>query len=165
MRRGALVLVVVLGVLAAAATTGSAAIEPGWQRAAQRLDMPVYRPERTEGLTLRRVRTGRPCDNQQVTAVYGGPDGALLRVYEGKPFFCADLGDARALGTAYVGKRLGRFYESPNSDNQPGLFLTWFTKKRAQRARGPGVEMWVEIDGRDKRRALRIARSMRVVPG
>ena len=52
----------------------------------------------------------------------------------------------------------------PNSDNQPGLFLTWFTQRRAERNRGPGVEMWVEIDGRDKPRALRIARSMRVVP-
>ena len=70
----------------------------------------------------------------------------------------------RALGTAYVGKRLAHFYESPNSDNQPGLFLTWFTRTRAERNRGPGVEMWVEIDGRDKPRALRIARSMRLVP-
>jgi len=29
--------------------------------------------------------------------------------------------------------------------------------------RAAGVEMWVEIDGRDKPRALRIARSMRLV--
>jgi hypothetical protein len=162
---GLAVLLVVLVAIGAAASAQSAAIEPGWRKAAQRLEMPVYRPERTEGLSLRRVTIGRPCQNQQVTAVYRGPDGALLRVYEGKPFFCADLGDARALGTAYVGKRLAHFYESPNSDNQPGLFLTWFTQRRAQRNRGPGVEMWVEIDGRDKPRALRIARSMHLVPG
>jgi len=163
-RIGLAVLVVVAIAAGVATTADSTAIEPGWRKAAQRLDMPVYRPERTEGLALARVRTGRPCQNQQVTAVYRGADGALLRVYEGKPFFCADLGDARALGTAYVGRRLAHFYESPNSDNQPGLFVTWFTQRRAERNRGPGVEMWVEIDGRDKPRALRIARSMRVVP-
>jgi hypothetical protein len=163
-RMGLFILLVVLIAVGAATSAESAAVEPGWRKAAQRLDMPVYRPERTEGLSLRRVTIGRPCQNQQVTAVYRGPDGALLRVYEGKPFFCADLGDARALGTAYVGRRLAHFYESPNSDNQPGLFLTWFTQRRAQRNRGPGVEMWVEIDGRDKPRALRIARSMRLVP-
>jgi hypothetical protein len=32
--------------------------------------MPVYRPESTEGVSLRRVTIGRPCQNQQVTAVY-----------------------------------------------------------------------------------------------
>jgi hypothetical protein len=159
----AALLAVLVAVGAVAAAEGPA-LEPGWTRAAQRLDMPVYRPERTEGLTLKRVTTGRPCRNEQVTAVYRGPDGALLRVYEGKPFFCGDLGDVRALGTAYVGKRLAHFYESPNFDNQAGLFLTWFTRKRVERNRGPGVEMWVEIDGRDKPRALRIARSMRLVP-
>ena len=167
MTGGRIALVALLAVLVAAgAATGAerAAVEPAWTRAAQRLDMPVYRPERTEGLTLRKVTTGRPCQNEQVTAVYRGPGGALLRVYEGKPFFCGDLGDVRALGTAYVGKRLAHFYESPNSDNQPGLFLTWFTRRRVERNRGPGVEMWVEIDGRDKPRALRIARSMRPVP-
>ena len=165
MKRAALVVVLVLAVLAAVAATAGAALEPGWQRAADRLEMPVYRPERTDGVALRRVTVGRPCQNQQVTAVYRGPDGALLRVYEGKPFFCGDLGEVRALGTAYVGKRLAHFYESPNSDNQPGLFLGWCTRKRAARSRCPGVEMWVEIDGRDKPRALRIARSMRLVPG
>jgi len=95
-RMGLAVLLVVLIAAGAAATAGGAAVEPGWVKAAQRLDMPVN--------------------------------------------------------------------ESPNSDNQPGLFLTWYTEKRAQRNRGAGVEMWVEIDGRDKPRALRIARSMRVVP-
>ena len=162
--RIALVALLAVVVAAVAATAGTTPVEPGWTRAAQRLDMPVYRPERTDGLTLRKVTTGRPCQNEQVTAVYRGAGGALLRVYEGKPFFCGDLGDVRALGTAYVGKRLAHFYESPNFDNQHGLFLTWFTRKRAERNRGPGVEMWVEIDGRDKPRALRIARSMRLVP-
>ena len=165
MGRMALVALLVVLIAAGTATAApSAAVEPGWGRAAQRLDMPVYRPERTEGVTLRRVTTGRPCRNQQVTAVYRGPEGALLRVYEGKPFFCGDLGDVRGLGTAYVGRRLARFYESPNSDNQPGLFLTWCTQKRAAGGRCPGVEMFVEIDGRDKPRALRVARSMRLVP-
>ena len=162
--RIALVALLAVVVAAGAATGGGNTVEPAWTRAAQRLDMPVYRPERADGLTLRKVTTGRPCQNEQVTAVYRGHNGALLRVYEGKPFFCGDLGDVRALGTAYVGKRLAHFYESPNFDNQPGLFLTWFTRKRAERNRGPGVEMWVEIDGRDKPRALRIARSMRLVP-
>jgi hypothetical protein len=163
--RGRIALAALLAVLVAAgaATAGENAVEPAWTRAAQRLDMPVYRPERTEGVTLRKVTTARPCRNEQVTAVYRGADGALLRVYEGKPFFCGDLGDARALGSAYVGKRLARFYESPNFDNQPGLFLTWCTRKRVA-GRCPGVEMSVEIDGRDKPRALRIARSMRLVP-
>jgi hypothetical protein len=162
---GRIALAVLLAVLVAAgaATAGENAVEPAWTRAAQRLDMPVYRPERTEGVTLRKVTSARPCQNQQLTAVYRGAGGALLRVYEGKPFFCGDLGDARPLGTAYVAKRLAHFYESPNFDNQPGLFLTWCTRKRVA-GRCPGVEMSVEIDGRDKPRALRIARSMRLVP-
>lgn len=102
MTGGRIALVVLLAVLVAAgaATAGENPVEPAWTRAAQRLDMPVYWPERTDGVTLRKVTTGRPCQNEQVTAVY----------------------------------------------------------------RGPGVEMWVEIDGRDKPRALRIARSMRLVP-
>lgn len=165
MTRGCAALAALLAmvVAAGAATAGENAVEPAWTRAAQRLDMPVYRPERTEGVTLRKVTSARPCQNQQVTAVYRGAGGALLRVYEGKPFFCGDLGDVRGLGTAYVGKRLAHFYESPNFDNQPGLFLTWCTRNRVA-GRCPGVEMSVEIDGRDKPRALRIARSMRLVP-
>jgi hypothetical protein len=163
-RVGLAALLAVLMAAGAATASEGAAVEPGWARAAQRLEMPVYRPDRTEGLTLRSVTTGRPCQNQQVTAVYRGPQEALLRVYEGKPFFCGDLGDVRGLGTAYVGRRLAHFYESPNSDNQPGLFLTWCTRKRAAGGRCPGVEMSVEIDGRDKPRALRVARSMRLVP-
>jgi hypothetical protein len=161
---GLAVLLVLLAAAGAGAAAESPAVEPAWTRAAQRLDMPVYRPERTDGVSLRKVTTGRPCRNEQVTAVYRGPDEALLRVYEGRPFFCGDLGDVRALGTAYVGKRLARFYESPNFDNQPGLFLTWCTRKLGAAGRCPGVEMSVEIDGRDKPRALRIARSMRLVP-
>jgi hypothetical protein len=125
--------------------------------------MPVYRPAFVDRLTLRKVVPGRSCPGEQVRAVYRGDDDDLLRVYEGKPYYCGDLGDVDDLGTAYVHGRLAHFYSSPNFDNPDGMFLQWYTRPHKDRVRHKGIQVLIEVRGRDKRRTLRIARSLKLV--
>lgn len=148
------------------ASRATRAAEPAWRKAAARARMRVQRPTWTPALTLKRVGYQRGIcgpGHEQVFATYNGPGGDLLRIGAGRPYICGDLGDVKLLGTSYVGGRKAWFYESPNSGNEGGMILTWFTEARRQRARGPGNEMYLEVRGRDMARALRIARSLRTV--
>ncbi len=129
--------------------------------------MPVYRITYAPGLTLKTVLAekgrGRDVEQEQVHAMYDGPGGDLVRLYQGKPYYCGHLGDVRGLGAARVRGREAFFYESPNSDNQGGMFLMWCTAPRTGPTRGAGSAMYLEVRGRDRARALRIARSLRLV--
>ena len=129
--------------------------------------MPVYLIIYAPGLTLKTVLAEKGCggdvDQEQVHATYDGPDGDLVRLYQGTPYYCGNLGDVRGLGTARMRGQEAFFYESPNSDNRGGMFLRWYTAPPKERSRGLGSAMYLEVRGRDKARALRIARSLRLV--
>lgn len=108
MRLTAVAVVLAALALASAAT---AAVPDAWQRAANRLDMPVLYPVLHPGLVLSRVVPQQiECGptEEQLDGYYRGANGngKRLRVAEGEPFYCGDIGDAPLLAhTRIHGKR------------------------------------------------------------
>ena len=83
----------------ALASTAAAAVPDAWQRAADRLDMPVLYPTHHPGLALNRV-VPKEIDcgpiEEELDGYYRGVSGnrKRLRIAEGRPFYCGDIGDA-----------------------------------------------------------------------
>ncbi|MDX6644687.1 MAG: hypothetical protein QOK40_414 [Miltoncostaeaceae bacterium] len=140
------------------APPASAAVEPAWLEADRVLAMPVLRPAAAGslGLRLKRVLPGRGCLGEQLDAVYNGPGGRFLRIGEGRPGYCGDLGDVPLLGRPLIGLVRGRLYaygEGPRRDELP--FTAAFSRR--------GVEVTMISSRLGREPLLRLARSMRVV--
>jgi hypothetical protein len=92
------------------AGTAAGAVPAAWQRAADRLAMPVLYPASTPNMSLKRVLAQEIACGQtleQLDGYYsGGANGRRLRVAEAKPFYCGDIGDAEVLAHPTIhGKR------------------------------------------------------------
>ena len=155
-------LLVLTGALALAGTAAAGSFPGPWQRAADRLSMPVLAPTATPNLTLKRVTTARlQCGNvvEQLDGHYTGRNGRRLRIAEGKPFYCGDIGDAPLLGHPTIhGTRasLYRYCEGTGCRAATYRFLlTW---------REQGIQVTLISRGTPKATLLAIARSMRAVP-
>jgi hypothetical protein len=155
MRMRLLVAVLAALVLAGAA---AAAVPGPWQRASDELDMRVMYPASTPNLTLKRVRPQHiECGEilEQLDAFYTGPNGRRLRVAEGKPFYCGDIGEADVLGHPRIhGKRatLYDYCEGTGCGRATYRFLlTW---------REHGIQLTLVSRGTPKATLLAIARSM-----
>jgi hypothetical protein len=153
-----------LGLLIATAPLAAGLpVERGWRQAATRLAMPVYRPAFSAGLTLKRVLPGRSCPGEQLSATYNSPGGAVVNIYEGKPYFCGDPGEARLVGRPHVLGRRAYLYEYLGGNG--ALYVSWCTGRAfsaCRRPDGTGVFLMVEGNDRvDRAVLLRIARSMR----
>jgi hypothetical protein len=85
-----------------------------WVIAAAKLDMPVFAPRALVGFTFKTIRPQkRACGprQEQVSANYTRPDGAKLDVAEGRPEFCANLGNPLLLARLQVQGRQAELYE------------------------------------------------------
>jgi hypothetical protein len=134
------------------------------------LAAPVYRPSalapgmRLVSLTTERLKCGDRTV-EQVVATYRRSDRFLVRIFEGTPFFCGDLGDVQRLGRTRIRRSRAAIYDSPNFDNQGGIILVWNTDWRSTSSLDSvGTAMHVEIGSRDQALAIRIGRGMRLVP-
>jgi hypothetical protein len=149
-------------VLAALTLTSlaAAAVPDAWQRAANRLDMTVLYPTFHPGLALSRVVPQKidcgPTD-EQLDGYYRGVNGngKRLRVAEGEPFYCADIGDAPLLAhTRIHGKRasLYAYCEGVGCGRATYRFLlTW---------REQGIQVTLISRGSPRTTLYAMARSM-----
>jgi hypothetical protein len=149
-------------VLAALTLTSlaAAAVPDAWQRAANRLDMTVLYPTFHPGLALSRVVPQKidcgPTD-EQLDGYYRGVNGngKRLRVAEGEPFYCGDIGDAPLLAHARIhGKRasLYAYCEGVGCGRATYRFLlTW---------REQGIQVTLISRGSPRTTLYAMARSM-----
>jgi hypothetical protein len=149
-----LVLLVALG--------GSADAAPApWVRAAQQLEMPVFAPTITPKLALRRV-VPREIDcgeiEEELDGYYRGPEGRRLRIAEGQPYYCGDIGDAAVVGHPTVhGKRATLYaYCEGNGCQRASYTFALFWREQ-------NVQIGLISRGTRKPTLLAIARSMRLV--
>jgi hypothetical protein len=148
-----------LTVLAGAAQAAPEA----WVRAAQQLDMPVLAPTVTPKLTLQRV-VPREIDcgeiKEELDGYYRGPDGRRLRIAEGRPQYCGDIGDAAVIGHPRIhGKRATLYaYCEGNGCQRASYTFALFWREQ-------NVQIGLISRGTPQPVLLSIARSMRVVPG
>jgi hypothetical protein len=132
-----------------------------WQRAADRLDMPVLAPTVTGGLTLKRV-VPKEIDcgaiQEELDAYYSAGPQRKLRIAEGKPFYCGDIGDAPLLSHPRVhGKRadLYEYCEGTGCRRATHRYLlTW---------RERGIQIVMISRGTPQAELLVVARSMTLV--
>ena len=111
MRSLLLILGVVLLTWTASAGAGT---DSRWTNAARELDMPVLAPTKTFGMTLKRVRPQHiDCGQttEQLDASYGAGEPRKLTIYEGKPFYCGDLGDAPVIAQLRIHGKKATLYE------------------------------------------------------
>jgi hypothetical protein len=159
-------LLLLSGALAAVPSTAALAqtIEPRWRQAAATLKMPVLRASVTLGLRLQRIATQRiNCGpiKEQFDAYYRRPsDGARLRIAEGKPQYCGDLGDAPVLQRGRVhGRRatLYRYCEGPGCTRARNAYaLVWSEQ---------GITITLISRGLGRQQLFAVAASMQPVPG
>jgi hypothetical protein len=142
----------------ALASAAAAAVPAPWQRAADQLDMLVLYPVSTPNLTLKRVVPQEiECGQtiEQLDGYYSGPNGRRLRVAEGKPFYCGDIGDAPLLGHPRIhGKRASLYDYCEGTGCRRATYrflLTW---------REHGIQITLVSRGTPKATLLALARSM-----
>jgi Tol biopolymer transport system component len=135
--------------------------EGPWHAAAERLEMPVLQPRATPGLRLDRVvprAIDCPRTVEELDAYYNGARGRRLRIAEGRPYYCGDIGDAPVLERPVVrGKRavLYDFCEGSGCRAATNTFLlTW---------RERGIQIVLISRGSSKATLFRLARGMRTV--
>jgi hypothetical protein len=132
----------------ALASTAAAAVPGAWQRAADRLDMPVLYPTHHPGLTLNRVVP------QEIDCGVSG-NGKRLRIAEGRPFYCGDIGDARLLAHPTIHGRRASLYEYCEGTGcgraTHRYLLTW---------REQGIQLTLISRGSPRPTLYAIARSM-----
>jgi len=141
------------------ASTAAAAVPDAWQRAADRLDMPVLYPTSHPGLALDRVvPQSIACGptEEQLDGYYRGRNGngKRMRVAEGKPFYCGDIGDAPLLAHPTIhGKRASLYDYCEGSGCGRATFrflLTW---------REQGIQITLISRGSTRSTLYAIARS------
>jgi len=135
-----------------------------WRVAASRLSMPVFAPSSAAvspaGLRLESVRPQKlSCGaiEEEVTAVYRSRTREV-RITEGKPRVCGDVGDLRLAGNPLVHGRRAALYElcePVGCGKADGPELLIF--------RQGGVEIGLQTRGVSEARLLGLARSMAVV--
>jgi hypothetical protein len=155
---------IVATALAALALAGSAlagSVPGPWQQAADRLDMPVLYPTSTPNLHLNRVVPREiECGNilEELDGYYTGPNGRRLRVAEGKPYYCGDIGDAKLIARPTIhGKRASvyDYCEGTGCRRATYRFLvTW---------REQGIQIVLISRGTPRATLYAIARSMQTV--
>jgi hypothetical protein len=151
-------LAAVLALLVLAGSAAAGTVPAPWQAAADRLDMPVLHPTYTPNLNLRRVVPVEiECGNilEELDGYYTGPNGRKLRVAEGKPYYCGDIGDAKLLARPTIrGKRASvyDYCEGTGCRNATYRFLlTW---------REQGIQIVLISRGTPRPTLYAIARSM-----
>jgi hypothetical protein len=159
MRRCLVAATVATLALAGSALAGTV---PGpWQAAADRLDMPVLYPTSTANLQLNRVvPRDIDCGNilEELDGYYTGPNRRKLRVAEGKPYYCGDIGDAKLLAHPTIhGKRASLYDYCEGTGCRRATFrflLTW---------REQGIQIVLVSRGMPRPTLFAIARSMEKV--
>jgi hypothetical protein len=151
--------------LALVLASPAVAAAPGpWQRAADQLDMPVLYPTHHPGLALSRVVPQEiDCGpiEEQVDGYYRGVggNGKRLRIAEGRPFYCGDIGDAPLLAHPTIHGRRASLYaycEGTGCGRATHRYLlTW---------REQGIQLTLISRGSPRGVLYRIARSMTRVP-
>ena len=133
-----------------------------WQRAADRLTMPVFYPTETHGLKLVNVRPQKlNCGQikEQLDAFYGGGLRSI-RVTEGRPQYCGDIGDAPLLSHPKVGTAKADLYryceDTGCAKVKLGYLLLWHRS---------GDQLVLVTRGLTVKQILEVATSMRLVPG
>ena len=144
----------------ALASTAAAAVPDAWQRAADRLDMPVLYPTHHPGLALNRV-VPKEIDcgpiEEELDGYYRGVSGnrKRLRIAEGRPFYCGDIGDARLLAHPTIHGRRASLYEYCEGSScgraTHRYLLTW---------REQGIQVILISRGSPRPTLYAIARSM-----
>jgi hypothetical protein len=131
-----------------------------WASVARRLAMPVLEPSVTGGLALDGVIAGRGCGApgelaEWLLADYSNPEGATLRIAEGRPAPCGNFGVNLQLAVWHVqGRpaRLSEFCAPPGCARLTDSYLlTW---------RERGVSVGLMTEGIDQTTLLAIARSL-----
>jgi hypothetical protein len=132
-----------------------------WMIAAAKLDMPVFAPRDVGGFTLKTVRPQkRACGarQEQVSANYSRPNGAVIDVGEGRPQFCANLGDSPPLARPRVQGTQAALYElcaPAGCSRRSGEFaLQWYAR---------GVQITLLTKAVAVAELLRFARSFALV--
>jgi hypothetical protein len=154
--------VLALAALAALALAAgaAAAVPAAWQRAADRLEMPVLYPTHHPGLVLDRVVPREiECGpiEEELDGYYRGMagNGKRLRIAEGKPYYCGDIGDAPLLARPTIhGKRasLYSYCEGSGCGRATHRYLlTW---------REQGIQITLISRGSPRAGLYAIARSM-----
>jgi hypothetical protein len=139
----------------------AAGVPDAWQRAADRLDMPVLAPTTIAGLTLKRV-VAKSVDcgpiQEQIDGYYAAGPQRKLRIAEGKPYYCADIGDAPLLSHPRIHGKRADLYEYCEGTGCRGAtsryLLTW---------RERGIQIVMISRGTELPGLLAIARSMTLV--
>ncbi len=169
MRRVAIGMAALAVAAVGAAGSANGAVFHKWTAAANHLTAPVYRPSMVPaGARLLKITTTRlPCGRtvEELIAVYRTLGGGRLRIYEGSPFFCGDLGEVTTLAVTRIGKSRAEIVTSPNGDNPNGIIILWNTDWRAKNQNDSvGTDLAVEIDSRDIPLVTSIARGLRMLP-
>ena len=153
-----LILGVVLLTVTAAAGAG---LDSRWTNAARELDMPVLAPTKTFGMTLKRVRPQHiNCGEatEQLDASYGAGEARKLTIYEGKPFYCGDLGDAPVIARLRIHGKKATLYEYCQ-----GTGCRRATFKYALYWREQGIQVGLISRGTSRSRLVQLAQSMALV--
>jgi hypothetical protein len=147
------------------ADAASASERGSWTAAARRLTIPIFRPTRTQGLTLGFVNPifGDPgCEpgREHMRALYYGAEpGRTLEIFEGHPRYCLDKAiDAPVLRTLKIHGATATLYDLCTvRDCEPGFaarVLDWCEQGTSIQLLGVGLSA---------ERLVAIARSMREV--
>ena len=155
-------LVILVGALLIAVQVASAQADP-WQKAAAELSMPVLAPSSTAGLVLKRV-VPRHIDcgaiKEELDAFYTGGPGRKLRIGEGKPYYCGDLGDAKVVARTRIHGKKAVLY-----DYCEGLGCQSATDTYALYWREQGIQLTLISRGTPQAELVAIGRSMTRVEG
>lgn len=120
--------------------------------------MPVFAPDQTFGMTLKRVHPQHiECGDitEQLDAYYGAGEQQKLTILEGKPYYCGDLGDAPLLGTFRVHGKKASLYSYCQ-----GAGCKEATHRYALYWRERGIQIALLSRGTPRDQLLAIARSM-----
>jgi hypothetical protein len=133
-----------------------------WVIAAAKLDMPVFAPRMLAGFRLKSlVPVRHSCGPgwEQVDAQYTRADGATLEVAEGRPEFCANLGDPPLVARVRVQRLPAELFENcapAGCAQRTGEYaLRWIPQK---------VQMTLLTHAVTASQLLKIARSFALVP-
>ena len=153
---------VILGVVLLTVTASAAAgIDSRWTNAARDLDMPVLAPTKTFGMTLKRVRPQHiDCGEakEQLDASYGAGEAQKLTIFEGKPFYCGDLGDAPVIAQLRIHGKKATLYEYCQ-----GTGCRRATFRYALYWRERGIQIGLISRGTSRGRLVQLAQSMSLV--
>jgi hypothetical protein len=105
-----LTLLLTAGIACAAVRSSDLVPPPAWQRAAAKLEMPVFWPTETFGTTLtqvvpQHVPCGGPVREQLYANYAGAPGGDAQRPWgltEGRPGYCGNPGESALLGRPLI---------------------------------------------------------------